>query len=224
MFNFLRSHPTVFHNSCTIYTPTNSAPVSPHSHHHLFSGFCFVLFLFYNSRPGSEVVSLWFFICISLMIRDADHLFRGLTYIFKVSSWPNSSFRFFHNILWKNPKELFGQLNITLAAVLKFSTVRWDEGQLEGLPRWFQVNNPPANAGDERDTGSIPGSGRWEWQPTPMFYPNGQRSLAGYSLYGCRVRHDWIDLACIHTVVWVYGVGGLEQDDSSGTWEGRGIR
>ena len=32
-----------------------------------------------------------------------------------------------------------------------------------------------------------------KWQPTPVFWPgesHGQRSLAGYSPWGCRVRHD----------------------------------
>ena len=52
------------------------------------------------------------------------------------------------------------------------------------------VKNPPANAGDIREVGSIPGSGRsWRraWQPTPVFLPaesHGQRSLAGYSSQG----------------------------------------
>ena len=45
------------------------------------------------------------------------------------------------------------------------------------------VKNPPANAGDEGDIGSVPGSGRsWrrKWQPTPVFLlgeSHGQRSL-----------------------------------------------
>ena len=50
------------------------------------------------------------------------------------------------------------------------------------------VKNLPANAGDIRDIGSIPGSGRFPWrrawQPTPVFLPgesHGQRSLVGYS-------------------------------------------
>ena len=59
------------------------------------------------------------------------------------------------------------------------------------------VKNPPANIGDVRDVGSIPGSGRFPWRrawkpysclKNPMdsliFLPgesNGQRSLAGYS-------------------------------------------
>ena len=34
---------------------------------------------------------------------------------------------------------------------------------------------------------------RRKWQPTPVFLPgksHGQRSLAGYCPWGCRVRHD----------------------------------
>jgi len=48
-----------------------------------------------------------------------------------------------------------------------------------------------------QETGSIPGSGRPPGErngnPTPVFLPgesHGQRSLAGYSTWGCRVRHD----------------------------------
>ena len=55
------------------------------------------------------------------------------------------------------------------------------------------VKNPPANAGDIRDAGSIPGWGRSPGEghglPTPVFLPgesNGQRSLMGYSPYGCK--------------------------------------
>ena len=54
-----------------------------------------------------------------------------------------------------------------------------------------QVKNPPANAGDTGDVGSIPGSGRSpgrrKWQPTLVFLPgkfHGQRSLRGYSPWG----------------------------------------
>ena len=38
---------------------------------------------------------------------------------------------------------------------------------------------------------------RRTWQPTPVFSPgesHGQRSLAAYSLWGCRVGHDWSNL------------------------------
>ena len=49
------------------------------------------------------------------------------------------------------------------------------------------VKNPLVNAGDARDSGSIPGlqrSQRRHWEPTPVLLPgkfHGQRSLAGYS-------------------------------------------
>ena len=50
------------------------------------------------------------------------------------------------------------------------------------------VKNPPADAGDVRDAGLIPGPGsspgERAWQPTPVFLPgesHGQRSLASYS-------------------------------------------
>ena len=53
------------------------------------------------------------------------------------------------------------------------------------------VKNPPANAGDRRDAGSIPGSGRSPGggQGNPLQYsclenPHGQKSLAGYSPWG----------------------------------------
>jgi len=50
------------------------------------------------------------------------------------------------------------------------------------------VKNPPANAGDARDVGSIPGSERFSGggHGNPLQYsflenPHGQRSLGGYS-------------------------------------------
>ena len=50
------------------------------------------------------------------------------------------------------------------------------------------VKNSPANAGDIRDVGSIPGTIRFPWrkarQPTPVFLlgeSHGQRSLVGYN-------------------------------------------
>ena len=61
------------------------------------------------------------------------------------------------------------------------------------------VKNMPANTGDTGDVGSIPGSGRLLWrrkgQPTPVFLPgesHGQRSLAGYSPWGCK-ESDFTD-------------------------------
>ena len=63
------------------------------------------------------------------------------------------------------------------------------------------VKDPPANAGDMRHSfdpwvGKIPW--RRAWQPTPVFLAgesHGQRSLVGYSPWGCRVGHNWSDLA-----------------------------
>ena len=52
------------------------------------------------------------------------------------------------------------------------------------------VKNPLANEGD---MSSIPGSGRFPWRrkrlATPVFLPgksHGQRSLEGYSPWGCK--------------------------------------
>ena len=53
------------------------------------------------------------------------------------------------------------------------------------------VKNLPANAGNIKDMGLNPGSGRSPggraWQPTPVFFPGesrAQRSLVGYSPWG----------------------------------------
>ena len=42
-----------------------------------------------------------------------------------------------------------------------------------GFPGDAVVKNPPADAGDAGDVGSIPGSGSWKrkWQPAPVFLP-----------------------------------------------------
>ena len=55
------------------------------------------------------------------------------------------------------------------------------------------VKNPPANAGDVRDSGSIPGLGRSPgggrgnpFQYSCLENPHGQRSLAGYSPWDCK--------------------------------------
>ena len=61
------------------------------------------------------------------------------------------------------------------------------------------VKNLPANAGDVKYMGLIPGLGRFPeegmatWQPTPVFLPGEfqvQRSLAGCSPWGHGVRHN----------------------------------
>ena len=66
----------------------------------------------------------------------------------------------------------------------------------QGFPDGSVVRNPPANAADTGDTGSIPLVGKILWrrklQPTPVFLPgesHGQRSMEGYSPWGTRVGH-----------------------------------
>ena len=59
-------------------------------------------------------------------------------------------------------------------------------------PRRLVGKNPPANAEDMRQgfdpwVGKIPW--RKKWQPPPVFLPgksHGQRSLVGYSPWGCK--------------------------------------
>ena len=55
------------------------------------------------------------------------------------------------------------------------------------------VKNPPANAGNTRDTVSIPGSGRSPGerngsllQYSCLEYPHGQKSLEDYSPWDCK--------------------------------------
>ena len=72
----------------------------------------------------------------------------------------------------------------------------WEEGVVSFIfPAVSVVKNLPTNAGDRRQefnpwVRKIPW--RREWQPTSVFLPGksrGQRSLAGYSPWGCRVGH-----------------------------------
>ena len=66
----------------------------------------------------------------------------------------------------------------------------------------------------EGDSGLIPGLRRQ--QPTPVFLPgesHGQRSLEGYSLWGCRVGHGWVTNT--HSATWEapskQGPGGISE-------------
>ena len=62
------------------------------------------------------------------------------------------------------------------------------------------VKNPPTNAGNTRDRGSIPGSGRFpwrrKWQHTSVFLPGKllwtEESGGPQSMGSQRVRHDWV--------------------------------
>ena len=63
-----------------------------------------------------------------------------------------------------------------------------------GLPSWLSGKGPTCQW---RQCGFDPWVGKIPWrrkqQPTPVLLPgksHGQRSLVGYSPWGCRVRHD----------------------------------
>ena len=65
------------------------------------------------------------------------------------------------------------------------------------------VENLSASAADVRDAGSIPGSGKssGEGNGNPLQYsflenPTDRGALRAAVPRGCRVRHDWSDLAC----------------------------
>ena len=67
------------------------------------------------------------------------------------------------------------------------------------------IKNPPANAGDIRDTGPIPGSGRSPGggngnplQCSCLENLHGQRSLVGYSPEGCK-ELDMTERLSTHT-------------------------
>ena len=67
------------------------------------------------------------------------------------------------------------------------------------------VKNPPANAGDARDSGSVPRWGRFpgagNGNPLQNFFPgkfHGQRSLVGYSPWG---RKESDKTAHTHTLL-----------------------
>ena len=106
----------------------------------------------------------------------------------------------------------------------------------EGLPRQHSGEESPADAGDARDVGLISGSGRSpgarKWHPTPIFLPgkfHGQRSLAGYSPWGCKESHT-TERTRAHTLtseknelLWTLKAEGPwfppEWTDSSRHWE-----
>ena len=86
--------------------------------------------------------------------------------------------------------------------------------------RTFQVvlvvlKNPPAHAGNTGDTGSFPWCGkspwRGKWKPTLVFLPgkfHGQRSLAGYSLWGHK-ELDATKHTCFYSHIWSLRIENL---------------
>ena len=76
------------------------------------------------------------------------------------------------------------------------------------------VKNLPANAGDSRDVGLIPGSERFpwcrKWQAIPVCFPikcHRPRSLAGYSPGGHK-ESDTTEWLNTHTLHWPYIIPG----------------
>jgi len=60
---------------------------------------------------------------------------------------------------------------------------------LDGFPQWLSGKESACNAGDTGDSWVEKISWSRKWQPTPVFLSgksHGQRSLAGYSLWGCK--------------------------------------
>ena len=93
--------------------------------------------------------------------------------------------------------EPFTQEQNGLAYLLSFQVI--SVSSLYGLPQWLSSKESACNAGDTGDMSSIPGSGRFPgegngnhasilaWKKS-----HGQRSLAGYSPWGCRIGHNWM--------------------------------
>jgi hypothetical protein len=90
MFNFLRNCQTYFQSGCTrlqFNQQWRSVPLSPHPRQHLFSTEFLILSILTGVRWNLRVV----LICISLMIKDAEHFFRCFSAIL-YSSGENSLF------------------------------------------------------------------------------------------------------------------------------------
>ena len=79
----------------------------------------------------------------------------------------------------------------------ELDTTEWlnNDNIFFGLPswlKWLRIHLQCRTCGHHPWMRKIPW--RRKWQPTPVFLPGkscGQRSLAGYSPWGHKVRHDW---------------------------------
>ena len=96
------------------------------------------------------------------------------------------------------------KLSTNMTSVSPFFTLYIPLWPYMGLPGGSLAKNLPANAGDARDMGLIPGSGRslGVGNGYPLLYSClekfcGQRSLAGYSPCGCKASDmtEWLSTA-----------------------------
>ena len=107
--------------------------------------------------------------------------------------------------------EISEKLSQSLALLSKRSIIPTSAPWLEWCQSpptkpFLQVSTPPSDPGGSGDRVCLqcgrPGFDPWvgkipwrrKWQPTPVFLPvksHGQKSLVGYTPWGCKVRHNW---------------------------------
>ena len=94
-----------------------------------------------------------------------------------------------------------------------------------GLPRWLSGKEPACQCRRGRfDPWVRKSPWRRKWQPTPVFLPgesDGQRSLAGHSLWSCR-ELDRTSLVAQMVKASGYNVGDLGSIPGSGRYPGEG--
>jgi hypothetical protein len=116
MSNFLRNRQTDFQSGCTSlqsHRQWRSAPFAPHPHQHLLSPEFLILAILTGVRWNLRVV----LICISMMIKDAEHFSRCFSAI-RYSSGENSLFS-------PEPHFLMGLFDFLESTFLSFLYIYW---------------------------------------------------------------------------------------------------